>query len=534
MNFLKKQKQFIVFVMVMMSMPALQAAKWTQAIKSLTRYGLVGIFIEAGNTSSTTRYQGNFPRFEYFEEDKAPQSEDGMTVYLPGYNKVTFKDVAGQDAAKADLQDIISYLKNSDIYHKIGAKIPKGVLMYGDPGCGKTLLARAVAGEANCAFISLSGAIFKQKYIGDAETLVRKLFDKAARLSEQYKACIIFIDEIDSVASKRVEDGVSPAANREYNSTIDQFLYQMDGFERQKDPIVIIGATNRVEVLDEAFIRPGRFDRKVEVTKPYVQDRVTLLNIALKDIVHDKNLDIDKISQLTRGFSGAELTLLANEAAILAANKGKSVVQLSDIELAFDNITLGREVAGMQQNENAKWKTAIHEAGHAIAWSVVQQEKYAIYKVSIVPRSNSLGMVYAIPLYESYESTEEEMKARIVVALCGGIAEEEFGFGKSSGPSDDLKKARSIAYDMVVKYGMSESLGYLSYDNIDAYLPNDVGTKIHAEVKKIIDECSIQAKTLITKHKKEIENIARLLLNKGTISGAEVYQLLGKPTPKLV
>ena len=452
-----------------------------------------------------------------------------MKIYYPGDIDIKLADVAGLTGAKADMQDVISYLENSKKYHDIGANIPKGVLMNGLPGNGKTLLAKAFAGEINCPFISVSGSSFVQMFVGLGAARVRNLFATAQKLSDEHGGCIIFIDEIDAVAQKRSSFG----SDREHDQTVAQLLQCMDGLDKQDNPIVVLGATNRVELLDSAIVRAGRFDRRIEITKPFVKDRVKLLDIALKNVAHCQDIDIDRIVSITGGFSGAELVNLINESAILAVADGRSYIENEDVELAFDHITLGRAIEGMDQSDESKWKTAIHEAGHAVGWLFGDNIKHAVHKASITPRSHTLGVVWATPLYESYESTEAEMRARIVVLLCGGLAEQEFNFGKSTGISNDLSKARAIAYDMVVKYGMSEKLNYLSYDEIDRNLPNDIATEVHREVQKIIDECFVTGKNLVTSCRKEVEAIAQLLMDKGTVLGDEIYDLVGLPTPSV-
>lgn len=450
-----------------------------------------------------------------------------MEVYFPGDIEFTFDDVAGLAGAKADMKDIIVYLQNPDKFHQIGAHIPKGVLMNGSAGNGKTLLAKAFAGEVNCPFISVCGSTFEHLYVGVGAIHVRQLFSCAADLAEKYGACIIFIDEIDALAVKRSVHG----GDKDHGQTVAQLLQSMDGLQAHNNPIVVIGATNRAELIDRAVVRPGRFDRIVEVTKPSIKERVELISLILAKVSHDAMIDIERIARMTGGFSGAQLAHLMNEAAILAAIRDSDYVELEDIELAFDHITLGREIVGMEQSFQDKLKVAIHEAGHVIGWIFGDHGKYIVHKASITPRAHTLGIVYAMPLGEVYESTEDEMKAMIVVSLCGGLAEQAFGHGKSSGVASDLAKARRIAYDMVVKYGMSEQLNYLSYDEIDLYLPNDIATQVHKEVQKIIDECYGIAKELIDLHTKDIDTIAYALVRKGTILGEEMYRLINLPFP---
>ena len=425
------------------------------------------------------------------------------------------------------MQDILSYLKNPKAYKKIGAKVPKGILMNGGPGNGKTLIAKAFAGTVNVPFISVAGSSFVQMYVGLGAARVRDLFKKALQLSEQYGGCIIFIDEIDAVATKR--SASAGGAEREHDQTVAQLLECMDGLQSQEHPIIVLGATNRADLLDPAIKRPGRFDRKVEITKPLVKDRIALINIALENVRYAQNIDIESLARITSGFSGAELAGLVNDAAVLAVADKRKYVETQDLELAFDHITLGREITGMDRTNEDRWITAIHEAGHAAGLMFGHNSKYVVHKASIIPRSKTLGIVYYVPLREMYKSTEDEMRARIVVALCGGLAEQAFGFDKSTGPRGDIAQAFDIAYEMVAMYGMSEELNYI----YDQKLPTDISSPIYKEAKKIVDECSIVAKDLIASHKKEIEMIAQLLMKKGTVLGQELYELVGLSVPTI-
>ena len=451
-----------------------------------------------------------------------------MQIYYPGDIKTKLADVAGLSGAKADIRDIISYLEKPKQYHKIGAKAPKGILLNGEPGNGKTLFAKAVAGEVNCPFISVAGSSFVQMYVGLGATRVRDLFSLAQQIAGQYGACIIFIDEIDALARKRSAAGAG--SDREHDQTVAQLLECMDGLTRQAYPIIVLGATNRAELLDPAVVRPGRFDRKVEVTKPLLKDRVELIKIALQSVQHLKSIDIQRLSRITSGFSGAQLAGLINDAAVLAVADGRKFVEECDIELAFDHITLGREIEGMDQTAADKWETAIHEAGHAVGWLFGHCNKYIVHKVSITPRSHTLGVVWAAPLRESYLSAHDEMKARIIVSLCGRLAEEEFNMQLNGGAESDLQNAYNMAYDMVARYGMSDALYNISYSQ-RGQLPNDIATQVEREVKKIIDECTAIAKQLIASHKQDIEKIAKLLIQKGTVVGSEIYQLVDVPLP---
>jgi len=446
-------------------------------------------------------------------------------IFYPGDIKTRFTDVAGLDGAKEDMYDVIEYLKDSDLFTRMGANPPKGILMTGGPGNGKTLLARAVAGETNRPFICVNGADFSSMWAGVGKDRVTELF----QVARKHAPCIIFIDEIDAVAAVRSNNG--GGVDRDDNKTIIALLTEMDGLHQQSKPIIIFGATNRVDQLDPAIIRPGRFDRVIEVNKPFVKDRAELLHIALKKAPLSDDINIDYIARGTSGFSGAELANLINEALILAVKDKSELVCMKHIEMAYDNITLGRENKGMVQTENDLWNTAVHEAGHLIGF-LFQAKTAVVHKVSIIPRGNVLGIARMLPLIETYSFTKNDMKNQIVVCLAGRFAEEIFGFDLSDGASSDLSRAEKIAYDMVVKYGMADDLRDIAYYQFDDQLPNDIATKIYREVEKIIEQCRVVTRNLIADHKKDIEKIAKLLIKKRTVQGDEIYRLLNLPEPE--
>jgi cell division protease FtsH len=447
-------------------------------------------------------------------------------IYKPGEIKIKLTDVAGLHAAKQDIYDIMQFLKNPKKYTDMGAKIPKGVLLQGPPGTGKTLIAKALAGEVECPFISVCASEFADMFVGVGSSRLRDLFAKAKELSP----CIIFFDEFDAIGRKRsVSTG---AGSDDQAQTIGQLLTLMDGFDMQKYPIIVIAATNRAEVLDPALLRPGRFDRIVQIDLPFLHDRIEILKVHLQGIKKSDQIDVPLIARATMGFSGAELANLINEAAILAANDDAVNVQMKHIDQAYDNITLGRETQGMDHIDEDMWETAIHEAGHSIV-RVFLDHAHPLYKVTITPRGGALGISYSLPLREKYSMNEDEMKAKIIVCLAGGLAEQAFSFGKTAGLSSDLRTARNIAYDMVVRYGMSDQLRYISYADVDHNLPNDIATKIHEEVQKIIDECYEVSFAMVQEHRAQIEELAQMLMEKGTVFGDVVYRLCGVQEPKI-
>jgi cell division protease FtsH len=454
-------------------------------------------------------------------------SKSHARVYKPGEIKVKMKDVAGLENVKEDLQDIMAYLKSPKKFLEMGAKVPKGVLLSGPPGNGKTLIAKAVAGEVECPFISISASEFIEAIVGIGAARIRDLFMKAKELSP----CIIFIDEIDAVAKKRSSVSFGGGGD-EQAQTLAQLLVMMDGFDSTKNPIIVMAATNRVDVLDPAIMRPGRFDRKIEVSHPYIKDRCKILEIHLQDVKKLEKIDVQKIGRVTRGFSGADLAQLVNDAAILAVNDDAKGVTMKHFDMAYDHMTLGRETKGMDQMDLNLWATAVHEAGHSVA-RIFLKHTDPLQKVTITPRGNALGVSYSIPLTEKHAYSEDDFKDKIVVCLCGGLAEQEFQQGKNSGVSNDLKTAYQIAYDMVVVYGMGQDLPCISYSDIDRMLPDDIATRVHDQVKKIIDECYERGKKLVTERRDEIQQLAELLMEKGTVQGNEVYRMFGLEEPKI-
>ena len=459
-------------------------------------------------------------------ESSTKSSGSFFEIYYPGsMNSTTFKDVAGLDGAKEDMQDVLDFLKDSEKFTRMGAKIPKGLLMVGGPGNGKTLLARAVAGEINCPFIGVNGSDFSSMWAGVGADRIQELF----RVARKNAPCIIFIDEIDAIATTRSNGNGGVA--RDDNKTIIALLTAMDGLQQYEKPVIVIAATNRYDQLDEAIVRPGRFDRIIEVTKPLIKDRAQLLNIALAKIPLSDDINIDRIARGTAGLSGAQLANLVNEAIILAVKDNSETLCMRHIEMAHDNITLGRETKGMQQTEKELWNTAVHEAGHLIGY-LFQDKTVAVHKVSIVPRGKTLGVAHMLPLTETYSSTKEDMNNLIISFLAGRFAEEAFGFDLSTGAKSDLEAAQEIAYNMVVTYGMANNLRDISYSQYDDHLPNDIATKIHNEVAKIIENCRYLTRKLIGDHIKDIEKIAKLLIKKGTVQGDEIYELLNLPQPQ--
>lgn len=456
-------------------------------------------------------------------------SKSSVRIYRPGEIKIGFNDVAGLETAKEELSDIVMFLKDPELFEQIGAKTPKGVLLSGEPGNGKTLLARALAGEAECPFLYVSGSEFIQAIVGIGASRVRNLFAIARELAP----CIVFIDEVDAIGRKRGVHGFG--GDTELAQTLNQLLVEMDGFEQQKHPIIVLGATNRADVLDSALMRPGRFDRKIEVTSPFIHDRFKILSLHMKNIKIAPDLDIFKIARGTPGYSGADLAHLVNEAAILALREGKKVVSMIHFDQARDNINLGRESKGMEISQTEYWHTAVHEAGHALML-VYQEFCEPLHKVTIVPRNGILGVTFAMSLHEQYSKYIEHFKAQIVFCLGGSVAEEIMYGGRGAGAHSDLQKARHLATQMVMRYGMTDEFKDITFEryiNDEVHLPDELAAKLQQEVSNIIHECRQIAYDIIMNHKDKLEKLVQMLLENGTVYGSDVYKLCEMPEPDI-
>lgn len=444
-------------------------------------------------------------------------------MFMPAAIKKKFTDVAGAHEAKEDLQEMIDFLKNPKKYKKIGAKIPRGVLLVGQPGTGKTLLAKAVAGEANCPFFSASGSDFIEVFVGVGASRVRDLFEQAKKNAP----CIVFIDEIDAVGRQR--GGGHGGGNDEREQTLNQLLTEMDGFEESKDPVIVIAATNRPDVLDSALLRPGRFDRQVDVPVPDLKSRQEILAVHLKEVKTDGHIDGYKIARGTQGFTGADLANLVNEAALAAARRGLEVVSMQSFEEARDKIMLGKESKTLQLTEEDKKITAYHEGGHALARLLMPNNTDPLHKVTIIPRGRALGVTHFMPEREKYNKTKNEMVANIISALAGRAA-EELVFGElTTGAYSDFKHATAIAKDMVCHYGMTDTLGKVVYDR--GYYGNGFSDKtferIDEEVKSILDEQYVAAMKLLVDNRDKLDKLAAALLEHETMFAHEIYELLG-------
>jgi cell division protease FtsH len=452
------------------------------------------------------------------------------------HGRVTFEDVAGIDEAKQDLQEIVEFLRDPQKFQRLGGRIPRGVLLVGPPGTGKTLTAKAVAGEANVPFFTISGSEFVEMFVGVGASRVRDMFEQAKKNAP----CIIFIDEIDAVGRHRGA-GLG-GGNDEREQTLNQLLVEMDGFE-PNEGIIIIAATNRPDVLDPALLRPGRFDRQIVVPNPDVNGREKILRVHVRKVPLAPDVDLKIIARGTPGFSGADLMNLVNEAALLAARRGKRMVTMADLEDAKDKVMMGAERRSMAMSEEEKKLTAYHEAGHAIVGLNVPAG-LPVHKATIIPRGRALGMVKFLPEGDRYSMKYKEYTSHLAVAMGGRVA-EEITFGKenvTSGAVGDIDQATKMARAMVTRMGFSDELGMVAYgDNQEeVFLGMSVGRqqnvsestaqKIDAEVKRLVQEGYVEAMRILTEKRDDFIKLAEALLEYETLSGDEIKDLLaGKP-----
>jgi cell division protease FtsH len=447
--------------------------------------------------------------------------------------RVTFMDVAGQDDAKYELQEVVSFLKNPQKFTKMGARIPKGVLLVGMPGTGKTLMARAVAGEAGVAYFHMSGSDFVEMFVGVGASRVRDLFEQGRRSAP----CIIFIDELDAVG--RTRGAGYGGGHDEREQTLNQLLVEMDGFD-SKDGVIILAATNRPDVLDPALLRPGRFDRQVVVAMPDINEREAILKIHVAKIPLAENIDLPRIARATPGMSGADIANLVNEAALFAARTDKTTVEMSDFEEARDKILMGVARKSLAVSEKERRMTAVHEAGHALLHYFLKNAD-PLHKVTIVPHGRALGMAMSLPEEDSYSRTRGWIEDRIAICYGGWIAEQTFFEETTTGTKQDIQQATDMARRMVCEWGMAEDLGPVTYGQEDEPIflgkeiarhkdySEDTAQRIDKAVKKILDAARKRARDIIESHKSELEKLADALMVRETLIDDEVRSLLGLP-----
>ncbi|OIP66153.1 MAG: cell division protein FtsH [Nitrospirae bacterium CG_4_9_14_3_um_filter_53_35] len=450
--------------------------------------------------------------------------------------KVTFKDVAGIDEAKEELQEVIEFLKDPKKFQKLGGKIPKGVLLMGPPGTGKTLLARAIAGEADVPFFTISGSDFVEMFVGVGASRVRDLFDQG----KKHAPCIIFIDEIDAVGRHRGA-GLG-GGHDEREQTLNQLLVEMDGFESHES-VILIAATNRPDVLDPALMRPGRFDRQVVVPNPDIKGREGILKVHTRKIPMAEDVDIMTLARGTPGFSGADLANMVNEGALLAARKNKDKVDMSDLESAKDKVMMGAERRSMVMTDEEKRNTAYHEAGHALVARLVPGAD-PVHKVTIIPRGRALGVTQQIPESDKYTYSKENMLARITVLL-GGRASEELIFDQmTTGAGNDIERSTELARKMICEWGMSDKLGPVTFGKKEEqiFLGREISqhrdyseataVEIDSEVRRVVNECHDEARRLLQENIETLKRIAETLLDIEVLNAEQLDEIIDGKSPK--
>jgi cell division protease FtsH len=448
-------------------------------------------------------------------------------------NRITFDDVAGIEESKEEVQEIIEFLREPTRFQKLGGRMPSGILLTGSPGTGKTLLAKAIAGEAEVPFFSISGSDFVEMFVGVGASRVRDMFDQAKKSAP----CIIFIDEIDAVGRQRGA-GIG-GGNDEREQTLNQLLVEMDGFEGGEG-VIVIAATNRPDVLDKALLRPGRFDRQVHVPLPDIRGREQILRVHMRKVPIDKSVDLAIIARGTPGFSGADLANLVNEAALFGARAGKKVVEMSDFELAKDKVMMGVERRSLVMPEHERLNTAYHESGHAVVAEILKDNTDPVHKVTIIPRGRALGVTMQLPAEDRYSHDKEYLLARIAVLMGGRIAEELFMQQMTTGASNDFEVATEMAYNMVARWGMSEALGTRVYAESNAEmmagirknLSGKIADLVDSEQSKIIDEQYARAKSILEDNRDKVEAMTKALIEWETIDSSQIADIMADIEPK--
>jgi cell division protease FtsH len=448
-------------------------------------------------------------------------------------NRVTFDDVAGVEESKEEVQEIVEFLRNPSKFQKLGGRMPSGVLLTGSPGTGKTLLAKAIAGEAEVPFFSISGSDFVEMFVGVGASRVRDMFEQAKKNAP----CIIFIDEIDAVGRQRGA-GIG-GGNDEREQTLNQLLVEMDGFEGGEG-VIVIAATNRPDVLDAALLRPGRFDRQVHVPLPDIRGRGQILKVHMRKVPVGKSVDAAIIARGTPGFSGADLANLVNEAALFAARAGKKMVEMDDFELAKDKVMMGVERRSMVMPEAERLNTAYHESGHAVVAEVLKDHTDPVHKVTIIPRGRALGLTMQLPSEDRYSHDREYLLARIAVLMGGRIAEEIFMRQMTTGASNDFEVATEMVYNMVARWGMSDELGTRVYAPTQnemlagqkKLVSNETLRLVDSEQSRIIDEQYARAKKILEDNRDKVELMTKSLIEWETIDSSQIADIMAGKEPK--
>ena len=448
-------------------------------------------------------------------------------------NRVTFDDVAGVEESKEEVGEIVEFLRDPSRFQKLGGRMPSGVLLNGSPGTGKTLLAKAIAGEAGVPFFSISGSDFVEMFVGVGASRVRDMFEQAKKNAP----CIIFIDEIDAVGRKRGA-GIG-GGNDEREQTLNQLLVEMDGFEGGEG-IIVIAATNRPDVLDPALLRPGRFDRQVTVPLPDIRGRAQILKVHMRKVPIGDSVNASVIARGTPGFSGADLANLVNEAALFAARASKKLVEMDDFELAKDKVMMGVERRSIVMPEEERLNTAYHESGHAVVAEILKDNTDPVHKVTIIPRGRALGLTMQLPEEDRYSHDKEYLLARIAVLMGGRIAEEIFMKQMTTGASNDFEVATSMAYNMVARWGMSEALGTRVYaeteqemmHGLKKRMSNQTAQLVDSEHSRILDEQYDRAKKILEDHSDKVEAMTKALIEWETIDASQIADIMAGNEPK--
>ena len=451
-------------------------------------------------------------------------------------NKVTFEDVAGIEEAKEEVQELVEFLRDPSKFQKLGGRIPRGVLMTGNPGTGKTLLAKAIAGEAKVPFFSISGSDFVEMFVGVGASRVRDMFDQA----KKHAPCIIFIDEIDAVGRQRGA-GLG-GGHDEREQTLNQLLVEMDGFEGSEG-VIVIAATNRPDVLDPALLRPGRFDRQVHVPLPDIRGREQILKVHMRKVPLSDDVDASILARGSPGFSGADLANLVNEAALFAARGGKKLVDMEDFEMAKDKVLMGVERRSIVMPEHERWNTAYHESGHTVVAKVLGNTD-PVHKVTIIPRGRALGVTMQLPEEDRYSHDREYLLSRIAVLMGGRIAEELFMEQMTTGAANDFEQATELAQNMVSRWGMSDALGPRVYgeNQSEVFLGRDVTThrnlsdetakKVDGEITRIVEEQYDRARAILEGNRAKVEMMAKALMEWETLDAKQIEDIMSGREPR--